>query len=506
MLMAAFLTSCENLLNMTPENSVTFENAIENEQDMESAAVTAASFTRVAIGLENYIYPIFQGEYADETYGFFRECRNLANSQITGVSWSSVYTIIAQANIMLRYVDKIPLSESKRKYYRGTACFYKALSYLNIVRRWGDCVLIEDDILMEPVAKSSWVNVVNYAIELAEQAVELLPEFDEYADMRGNPAIYRSTVCKGAANALLANLCAWKAGCKYMAQPADRNYDEGELWAKAEKACSAIIARSSVYSLVGNAEEICTSVLVGESSESIFEITLKDSWHEITSYQKQAPFCMGTVYQAYPSVPGRPEGYVTQLAFMIRPSSVREMYPGSDERKDAFFYKLDEMEALGDGITGGRAYPNKWRKTVVATEGWLAGQFVNFNQNQIVWRLADIYLLRAECRVRQGKDTEAISDLNTVRRRSKAADYHASERNGDLRLAIFKERERELLFEGQRYYDVIRNGYHTTELESGFQHASEQDMIDGCFFLPVHEYAFERNPLMRQNTYWSRKQ
>ena len=112
----------------------------------------------------------------------------------------------------------------------------------------------------------------------------------------------------------------------------------------------------------------------------------------------------------------------------------------------------------------------------------------------------------AECRARLGGEhvAGAIEDLNMIRRRANAKLYDASEYGGDLRYAIFKEREKELLMEGHRYYDVIRNGYVRTELDEGFRNASDQDFIEGCFFNTIGNGAFDGNTLMRQNTYWLR--
>lgn len=64
-----------------------------------------------------------------------------------------------------------------------------------------------------------------------------------------------------AAYALLAHLCAWKAGGKYFAA-IDRNYDEKELWDMAEKACTKVI-ESPIYDLLATPEEVCASVLTG---------------------------------------------------------------------------------------------------------------------------------------------------------------------------------------------------------------------------------------------------
>ena len=52
-------------------------------------------------------------------------------------------------------------------------------------------------------------------------------------------------------------------------------------------------------------------------------------------------------------------------------------------------------------------------------------------------------------------------------------------------MTVFREREKELLVEGYRYYDIIRNGldYVHSFLEGGYQTVTQQDCIDGAFFL-----------------------
>lgn len=72
-------------------------------------------------------------------------------------------------------------------------------------------------------------------------------------------------------------------------------------------------------------------------------------------------------------------------------------------------------------ITHGFAYPYKWRYGYYKDDGW-GKYWRNINQNKIWWRLADIILLRAECRARLGGEyvAGAIEDLNTIRRRANA--------------------------------------------------------------------------------------
>ena len=69
--------------------------------------------------------------------------------------------------------------------------------------------------------------------------------------------------------------------------------------------------------------------------------------------------------------------------------------------------------------------------------------------------------------------------MNTIRKRAGAALYQSSEDNGDLQMTVFREREKELLVEGYRYYDIIRNGldYVHSFLEGGYQTVTQQDCM-----------------------------
>src|SRR3712207_1869894 len=79
----------------------------------------------------------------------------------------------------------------------------------------------------------------------------------------------------------------------------------------------------------------------------------------------------------------------------------------------------------------------------------------------------------------------------------------------DLKKAIFKERERELIAENDgRYYDIIRNGYVKTELQGKFPLLTKSDIANGALFLPIPTSAFKSNEgivintQIQQSPYW----
>ncbi|WP_065220061.1 MULTISPECIES: RagB/SusD family nutrient uptake outer membrane protein [Butyricimonas] len=501
--------ACVDALDMTPENSVTFMNVFETERELEIGVMGAEASVRNEMAGQD-LAP--NGEYSDYfeegAFALLQEHQPFAYI----IDWGWFYRTISYANAPLPYIDKIDMPQERRDFYKGQIYFFKAFAYLHIVRLCGDCVLIRDEVETTPQGQTSWIKVIDYAIGLAKEAVRLLPEWDKLTDANGNAVTHRARPCKGAANALLAHLCAWKAGCKYMAKPEDRNYDEQELWKIAEQACTDIIKREDIYKLADTPEDMCESTLVGGSMESIFESIFRNYWDELAQTkwdQSMAYTSMARFYQGYPVVTGSTMGEIQYMRNRITNETVERMFPEDDLRRDAWFYRYEYMrDSVDSEITGGYAYPYKYRKAYVSTDGGAGGgYFINFDANKIWWRLADIILLRAECRARLGGSylQGAIDDLNTIRIRAKAKLYDASEYGGNLRYAIFKEREKEFLIEGGRWFDVLRNEYYKTELYGGFRSVSVQDIVDGVFFGAITSSYFWDNPLLRQNVYWQRR-
>lgn len=486
LLALGFTCGCEDALDMIPENSVTFKNAYETENDMEAAVRLCAQILRERSG--GAYANVYMGYYADSiTSQSQKKQSNLDPTQPRWGVWEEWYDLIAAANVVIKFSDQIDATRERKDYYLGQGYFYRAYAYFRIVQEFGDCVIIGLDADMEIARpKSPWTEVVDYALADAREAVRLLPAYDKIKNAQGEGPRYKNEPCNGAANALLAYLCAWKAGGKYYAQPDQRDYDENALWEEAERACTAIIGSETgpatgVYQLVGTPEEVSTVVMRGNSSESVFEMhygafydemknnlgvpaftTVVDGWALHSHYWVVSHEFFGEGMES-----------VLESVALIRAETAMEMFPEGDLRRDAYFWKLDSMST--EEASHGFAYPYLYRNTLAVTSGTNIGGFDHFEYNTVLWRLADIYLLRAECRARLNKNTEAIADLNIVRQRANAKLYDASEYDGDLRYAIFKEREKELLFEGHRYFDIIRNGadYVRREISSGFEAASD---------------------------------
>ena len=75
--------------------------------------------------------------------------------------------------------------------------------------------------------------------------------------------------------------------------------------------------------------------------------------------------------------------------------------------------------------------------------------------NYVVFRLADAILLYAEALEKLGEQDKALEQLNRIRNRAGATPITMVENLND---AIYWERVRELIGEGQYFYDLVRIG------------------------------------------------
>ncbi len=126
--------------------------------------------------------------------------------------------------------------------------------------------------------------------------------------------------------------------------------------------------------------------------------------------------------------------------------------------------------------------------------GWTVTRYGPFT-NIPLFRLAEMYLIRAEARAQQGRVTGSsggLQDLIIVRQRSANAD-NLQDINGQSQLlqAIQQERQVELAFEGHRWYDLIRTGSANSVMNAVSPNWSDTDLL---WPIPLRE--IQNNPAL----------
>lgn len=489
MLLAAvfLLPGCDDFLTQKSENNTTIYNHFRTEEDVEGAVYGMHCRFRDVIGdysqnrrdravlLDNFGSRIWAAANLHDLSGY--------SPDDPIVSWLYEYMAVNAANLVIGNVHRAQLPEERRRFYLGQALCIRAYLYFHIIRMWGDAPLVLDYEDLSEKGRTSWREIAGRIIEDLQLAAEYLPAEEGLRDSRGAVIRDKQVPSRGTAYAILAQVYAWMAGFG----------QEPEWYAKGIEAAGKVIADPN-YALAASPEEVCTEVISGNSPEGIFEVSYSVDLDEVKSIGS----CFGYVVETWPVRKGTTPA--TRRKYYILNTTVEKLYAPDDLRLAAYFADFFEMKEQPVSVTQGAAYVRMWRYIEYYSGGINDGKPRALRANELLIRLADIILLRAEMKAATGDRAGAVADLNVIRRRAGVADYSATE--GDLRRAIQLERDKELLFQtGVRYFDHMRN--HTYNLlKGGFRELTEEDVKAGALFLPVSSDAMNNNPAVKQSSYW----
>lgn len=488
-----FFSSCGDILNQMPEVVVTSKNVWSSEYDAQK--VFNAMNNEVRNGAKTAQYWLMGEVRARE----FSICTDYVRQNIyyntlylsTGqgdFNWAPYYKCIALSNLLIENLKTVPIEQERKNYLLASSYFVRAFNYFVILRNWREAPLILTSDELNQGRKATALQLFDQIIADTKNAELLMAghSWNEAIALSGIGIASKQMVSAGTIDALLAHVYAWHGSLT-------KNQD---ILKESVKYASKVIANSE-YILATTPEEVCTKVMYGNSGEGIYEADFTTS--ETMGMAIPAYYLIG-----YPVVKNALPGGIRlwpYASYQLNNPFVEAVFDEvGDQRKTSYFYKFDEMKSTYGPTNGNRPYFQKWRTPIYTNDG--NKTYTGMDANFIFFRLSDIYLLRAEIENRLGNAESARLDLNIIRQRAGLNQYMASV-NGDLKLAILKERRRELFMEGQRFYDLIRNDELRNQV-STFKDMSETDVREGCYYLPVNAAAFTKNPAMRQNIYWKR--
>ncbi len=498
----SLLSSSCNLLDFRPDNALTQTNAFVTEKELNATTISILFFTSQAMANST----VFQiaGEVADET-AYQNQLREWNPKTIIDLqqSWKDFYDVIYESNLLLDNISQTTgLNDERRAYHRGQALFAKGFAYLNVAMRFGDAVITKDSKATHPYGVSPMLQVLEEAIKAGKEAYELLPPFEQLKLPDGTSPLNKQYASKGAACALLAHAYAWKGSAielYHLSGDAKEAYKE-----------SIRYATEIIDGKVGNYRLLSTPIELVQNLSNAGQISPEDiyvlAFDKLRSQYSNSP----TPAKSYVSWPVDDTKRLDDLAYDTQLKIYREtalkLFPDAEDlRREAFFYDL-EVEHISDNNSYALMYKYRQALYNVDVDSQQDKTFRALNAHYSYWRLADLILLRAECNAKLGNEGQAIQDLNTIRSRSNATQYPAPNDTKGVQYAVFKERERELLFESDhRYFDVVRNNYLSTEFVGKLSQLTQQEIQGGALVLPISSTAYGeggRNTLIRQKDYW----
>lgn len=242
-------------------------------------------------------------------------------------------------------------------------------------------------------------------------------------------------------------------------------------------AAKAMLARYYLYrENWGEAERYATEVIDGVNT---FDYTLEANFEDVLA-DFSSESILEIVYSANDN-PGTSTDFGINNLFVGR----REIIP-----TDPIIFALNSLGGERDIMLNFDA-----DNLGGNDNGWTIVRYGPFD-NIPIFRLAEMYLIRAEARARQDRVTGAgggLQDLITVRQRSaNADDLQGISGQSQLLQAIERERQVELAFEGHRWYDLKRTGRAASIMNAFTPNWSDTDLL---WPIPLREV--QNNPALR---------
>ncbi|MFT3822509.1 MAG: RagB/SusD family nutrient uptake outer membrane protein [Chitinophagaceae bacterium] len=403
------ICSCNKLVEVTPETVVTGDKLFADDQGAEAAMVGLYQQCMNSFSLLNGYLSRYASLYADEvsrtgstsTDNNFYNLNLSSGESLMEELWSTSYNYIYQCNAILEKLSaSTAVSQSMKQQLTGESKFMRALVYFYLVNMYGDVPLVLQTKVdaTANLSRSSQASVYKQMAEDLRNAQELL-SFSYPATNSTIPS-NRIRPNKAATLALLARVCLYTGD------------DNNAI------IYSSQVIDAGIYKLADSVND----VFAAQSIETIF-----------------AMYPVNTLYNTA-------EGRI----FGFAPPAVRPAFVLSSSLLDGF-------------ETGDRRKANWIRTVAVGTttynipykyKVYESGEVLEYN---IILRLAELYLIRAEANMHNGRNEVAIEDINKIRKRAGLTELALTLSSKEVQAYLESENQKEFFTElGHRWFDLRR--------------------------------------------------
>ena len=474
-----FISCGDDFLTKFPDDAVVTENAITTIAETQTAVngLYALMASQYYYAASLYFYGEVKGDDMQclyisgrtpyTMYTFDQSTQSTGNGGLWGRPW---YTIRNASNI-IQAIDNNKITDAQSdpdqlNDYKGQAIAIRALAHFDLLRTHG-----------YPYAKdqgASWgVPILDHAISLTEQPIRnTVAECYDFIIKQLKQAIPLLSSEKNngqinayAAQALLARVYLYREQNKEAFETAR------DLITELEKNRQYYLAPRNNY-----AAQFALNNKFG--SESLFEIAFSASDN-----------------------PGR-DG----LAYSMHWWGYADIVATKDF-VDLMAEDPDDIRCqLLDQVYNGQEIEQNIRYWLMKYPGTSYG-VPSVENNYMVFRLSEVYLIAAEAGLKAGGEyrSPALSYLNDIVSRANP-DKSVSDAEFTLD-RVLKERRKELVGEGHRYFDALRNNQTITR-KGGWHLDGIPEEINWDYtkcILPIPKEQFQMNPNMQQNPGYSRE-
>lgn len=490
-----FATGCKKFLNVTPIDALSGNNFWKTRADVEGFTNGIYTRLRDKIGTTMLLPAIeMRGNYVKVVGTIDASGNNIVNNLInnnlkpvitasttydtrlkTVMNWKPWYDIIAASNILYVEIDNVPssvLSENDKKRYKAEAVFLRNLSYMFLCKLFGDVIYYTEAYNSKPQARIDQVEVMKKCIADMSAAKNDLPTAYADASLSG----LRPT--RASAVALLMHLNMWAAAW----EKNDKTPYYTSVLSLAEE-----MASYTNYKVLPITAVNTKLIFKGRSEENLFGILQDYNYGEV--FATFSNYSYFFAYYPYRGLPTKTSGFMAYdkdyINLLFPPGT-------ADERLSTWF---DNYNAA-DGSFQFKKFSN------IYSTGSGTALTVNSDDSAIIFRLPDALLLAAEAAAELNQTVIAQDYVNQVRAAASATNITTS--GTALKEDIYKERCRELIGEGQFFFDLVRTKRAINPTYSG-SIITVGNFNNGAWTWPLIFPASERtaNPLLVGNNFWN---
>ena len=507
LLAGVMLSSCNDWLDIKPNNEQVTEDFWQSKEDVESVVASGYYYMRLCV--PQYIKfgelrggAMYSSNSTDQKLQDF----NL-NSSNSLVAYTNFYKAINMANSVIYYAPGV--MDKDDTYYESVmnshlceAYFQRAYSYLVLLKNYRDIPLIVspyvDDTESFDQPKSSDTTVVSQIKADIQAALNTGAAKGTYE----NDWETKGRATKWALYALMTDVCLWNEDYELAVKYADMILDATDAFRPA---------------FMKNTADWYTIFYPGNSNEGIFELNWDYSTNSATNNFSTALFPQSTSATMK----------FTNTALEKMKSETREVIENGASAEGrvgrmllATYVPSDGVATSWESSTSLYLWKYYGNDIVDISGGVRSHQDANF----ILYRVAEIMLMKAQAEVMLGNYKEAVEIINQIRQRAGLTDFSATDAASIAQLdelqlleEILDQKEMEFMAEGKRWYDLLWFGRIGN---NKYKQQFIQKVIDGnqttnaqwiesvlndvnAWYLPLPESDIQHNKLLEQNPYYA---
>lgn len=496
--------ACSDYLDIRPENQLLLDDFWKKESDVEAVVLTCYSaMTEADFMSRVMLWGELRSDNVTPSEGAGDVIKQINNAIILPTydlcTWSPMYKVINYCNTVLKYAPEVEkldpnFTTADLQAKEAEVLAIRALCYFYLVRSFRDIPLsleatVSDDQNLVLSQSSPDVVLKKITDDLLLAETWALSVYPTKMETKGR-------MTKDAIRALLADVYLWRKDYANCITYCDKlinatTYETNMSGGKIEVPKYELIKDLSTSSIFAE----------GNSSESIFELQFSTLLYN------------GAVSSLY----GNPSTVGTLIATTSYANPESELiFPKTDERKadfiitkktDAGAYQI--FKYLGSRMSSGTGGLYSFKQT---TANW------------IFYRITDVMLMKAEALVQLQESAEnlvqALHIVNMTYMRANttllSADtlaFDAYKSVEGMEKLVLLERQRELMFEGKRWFDLVRAAERkntTTEIVDYLvnKYTTNQSTIISklsvmnSIYLPIPEGELMVNDSLKQNPYY----